>query len=106
MPQLEIYKCTCEVCQSNTDNKSQIDHQRINLLMSRLGEQERRWLAAVEAERIGHGGTKLVAQITGLNINTIRRGRKEMKANLENRPTDRQRLPGGGRKPVEKKRPM
>jgi hypothetical protein len=74
--------------------------------MSRLDEQQRRWLAAVEAERVGHGGSKVVSQITGLNVNTIRRGRREMAQRLQERPTDRQRVAGGGRKDVEKKRPL
>ena len=35
---------------------------------------------------------------------TIWRGRKELEAELEGRPTDRVRLEGGGRPAVEKKR--
>ena len=45
----------------------------MNLLLSRLGEPERRWYAAVEANRLGRGGVRLVAQITGLDEKTIRR---------------------------------
>ena len=75
----------------------------MNLLLSRLDEQQRRWYVGVEAERIGHGGTELMAKITGINIDTIRKGRRELADNLANRPTERVRLPGGGRKPVEKK---
>ena len=75
----------------------------MNLLMSRLDEQQRRWYAAVEAEKIGHGGTVHVSQITGLNVETIRRGHRELADNLEERPSDRIRLPGGGRPRTEKK---
>ena len=75
----------------------------MNLLLSRLDEQQQRWYVGVEAERIGHGGTELMAQITGINIDTIRKGRRELADNLANRPTERVRLAGGGRKPVEKK---
>jgi hypothetical protein len=77
----------------------------MNLLLSRLDEQQRRWYVALEAERIGHGGDRLLAQITGLDEKTIRRGREELKAELAQRPTERVRLPGGGRPPVEKKTP-
>lgn len=77
----------------------------MNLLLSRLDEQQRRWYVALEADRIGHGGDRLLAQITGLDEKTIRRGREELAAELEQRPTDRVRLPGGGRTPVEKKTP-
>ena len=73
------------------------------LLSSRLDEQERRWFAAVESQRIGHGGDSLVSQITGLDEKTIRRGREELAASLAERPIDRVRLPGGGRPAVEKK---
>lgn len=75
----------------------------MNVLMSRLDEQQRRWYAAIEAEKIGHGGTKQVAAITGMNVNTIRRGRRELADDLGGRPSEQVRLPGGGRKPVEKK---
>jgi hypothetical protein len=75
----------------------------MNLLMSRLDEQQRRWYAAVEAERIGHGGNVRVSQITGLNVETIRQGRREIAQDLAGRPDDRIRLPGGGRPRTEKK---
>ena len=71
--------------------------------MSRLNEQQRRWLAAVEANRLGHGGTQTLHQITGLDINTIRRGRRELASGLAHRPVERVRVAGGGRKRLEKK---
>ena len=71
--------------------------------MSRLDEQQRRWYAAVEASRRGHGGLALVSQITGLDEKTIRRGQDELALDLADRPRDRIRLPGAGRLPVEKK---
>jgi hypothetical protein len=43
--------------------------------MSRLDEQQRRWLAALESKKAGHGGDTLLAQVTGLHVDTIRRGR-------------------------------
>jgi len=75
----------------------------MNLLLSRLNEQQRRWYVAVEAEKIGHGGTEFMSVVTGININTIRKGRQEIGNDLADRPHDRVRLKGGGRKPVEKK---
>ena len=76
----------------------------MNLFLSRLDEQQRRWYVGMEAKKQGHGGVKKMAQITGININTIRRGKRELSDDLETRPNDRVRLPGGGRKAVEKKR--
>jgi hypothetical protein len=75
----------------------------MNLLLSRLDEQQRRWYVAVEVNRIGHGGIRLLAQITGMDGKTIRRGQRELAEGLTSRPTDRVRLPGGGRPPSGKK---
>jgi hypothetical protein len=43
--------------------------------------------------------------VTGLHPDTIRRGQEELASGLAERPANRIRLPGGGRPPVEKKRP-
>jgi hypothetical protein len=67
------------------------------VLISRLDEQQRRWFVALEAERLGRGGETLLAQITGLNRRTIRRGRRELAAGLAERSTERVRASGGGR---------
>jgi hypothetical protein len=75
----------------------------MNLLCSRLDEQQRRWFAALESKKVGHGGDVLLAQILGLHVDTIRRGREELDAGLADRPTDRIRLPGAGRPPLKKK---
>jgi len=80
-------------------------HQRLNLLISRLDEQQRRWLAAHEAQRIGHGGDKLVSQITGLDEKTIARGCRELLGELADCPPGRVRRVGGGRPAAEKKTP-
>ena len=71
--------------------------------MSRLDEQQRRWYAALEALRMGHGGIRQMSQITGLDEQTIRRGKQELHQDLQGRPPDRVRLPGAGRPGVEKK---
>jgi hypothetical protein len=75
----------------------------MNLLLSRLDEQQRRWYVALEAKKLGRGGATLMSQVTGMHVDTIRRGRQELDDQLRTRPTDRVRLPGGGRPPVEKK---
>lgn len=70
--------------------------------MSRLDEEQRRWLAAIEATKLEHGGTQRFKEITGLDINTIRRGQRELDAGLATRAVGRIRVTGGGRKRVEK----
>ena len=100
--ELVVHECGCAACQAG-DHPQREDHKQLNLLLSRLDEQQRRWVAAREAKRLGHGGFERVAKITGLHPETIRRGRDELEGELHDRPTDRIRLPGGGRPRVEKK---
>ena len=99
----EFPTCDCPRCQQPGDHAEREFHRQMILLCGRLDEQERRWFAAVESNRIGPGGDTLVAQITGLAEKTIRRGRDEVAASLAERPVERVRLPGGGRPAVEKK---
>ena len=105
MPQREVHLCQCPLCQSPHPHPDKELHRHINLLISRLDEQQRRWFAAVESVKVGHGGDRLISQITGMHVDTIRRGREELASSLNNRPTDRVRVPGGGRRSVGKKPP-
>ena len=98
-----IRSCTCPICQQDAPLPEKVAHQRLNLLLSRLDEQQRRWLVAYEAQRIGHGGDKMLSLITGLDEKTIARGRKELAEGLDACPEDRIRQPGGGRPLSEKK---
>src|ERR1700694_1418159 len=77
-------------------------HRRMNLLLSRLDEQQRRWYLAVESERLGHGADRILFEITGVDEKTIRRGRVELASSLVDRPVDRVRQPGAGRPPTKK----
>ena len=104
MTKKEVYQCQCENCSQPESHPDKESHHLMNLFLSRLDEQQRRWYVGIEAKKLGHGGTKKMAQITGTNINTIRRGRRELDNNLAARPKNRIRLPGGGRKAIEKKR--
>jgi hypothetical protein len=97
-----VHECGCAACGAG-DHPEREDHRQLNLLLSRLDEQQRRWVAAREAMRLGHGGFQRIAAITGLHPETIRRGRDELNDDLRHRPTDHVRLPGGGRPRAEKK---
>ena len=97
-----VYQCRCPDCRGGRDHSQRRHHHQINLLMSRLDEQQRRWLAALESQKVGHGGDTLLAQVTGLHVDTIRRGREELDADLNGRPADRVRNPGAGRPPGKK----
>ena len=97
-----VHQCPCEVCRAGTGPVA-AHHRRLNLILSRLDEQQRRWVAALEAQRLGYGGFNEVAAITGLHPETIRRGRDELTTDLRDRPADRVRLPGGGGRSLAKK---
>ncbi len=99
-----VHQCECAACRAD-DPSTKEEHHGLNLILSRLDEQQRRWVAGLEAQRRGHGGIHQVAEITGLHPETIRIGRDELRQDLAGRPTDRVRLPGGGRPRVEKKIP-
>lgn len=97
------HECECVVCRGSADHPDKAVHRRINLLVGRLDENQRRWFVAAEALRIGHGGDRLLSQVTGMNVETIRRGRRELEGSLEDCPTERVRRVGGGRPLIEKK---
>ena len=100
--ELAVHDCGCEGCRAG-EHPERDGHRQLNVLLSRLDEQQRRWVAGREAMRLGHGGFQRIAAITGLHPETIRRGRDELQDELRNRPVDQIRRPGGGRPRVEKK---
>ena len=102
MADLTIHLCQCPDCAAGADHPDRERHRQMNLLLSRLNEQQRRWFAALESKKIGHGGDTLLSCITGLHVDTIRRGREELDADLRDRPTHRIRNPGAGRPSVKK----
>ena len=105
MSEKTIHECQCPICQQSKEHPDKKLHHQMNLLLSRLDEQQRRWYVALEAKKLGHGGATQMSQITGMHVDTIRRGVRELDNELADRPIDRVRLPGGGRHKVEKKTP-
>jgi hypothetical protein len=105
MQDANVHQCQCPHCTQGGDHPERGQHAQLNLLLSRCGEQQRRWIVAWEANRLGHGGVALLSLVTGLHADTIRRGQAELASGLAGRPVGQARLPGGGRSTVEKKRP-
>ena len=103
MPISRIRLCQCAICQQPADHPDKEFHHMINLVVSQLDEQQRRWFVALEAFRMGRGGVRLMSQITGMDEKTIHRGQIELEQELVNRPKDRIRLVGGGRPFLENK---
>ena len=62
-------------------------------------ESQKRWLAALKSKELGHGGIKIVAELTGLSYPTIRKGRSELECK-KTLKDDRLRKEGGGRKKI------
>jgi len=75
----------------------------ILLLFSLLDEKQRRLYAGLESQKFGHGGDRKIADLLGLDVHTVARGRRELFSG-EVEP-ERVRRTGGGRKAIEKKRP-
>ena len=95
-------RCACPACADGRDHPERVLHRQLQLLLSRLDEGQRRWDAAVAATRLGPGSVRRVADSTGLDEHTIRRGQQEVAGSLADVPVRRQRRSGGGRPPVEK----
>lgn len=63
-----------------------------------LSEKDRRRFAAVEAQRLGHGGITYVAQLLGCATKTISRGIEELELLDDDPAAGRVRRSGAGRK--------
>ena len=72
------------------------------LFFSLLDEKQRRLFAGLESQKLGHGGDRKIAELFGLDVHTVARGRREVFGGQIER--ERVRQVGGGRKAIEKKR--
>ena len=74
--------------------------------MQVLDEKQRRLLLAAEAKSLGHGGIKVVSEISGVSLKTISRGIKELEnPDATTFDNTRRREKGAGRKRVEETQP-
>jgi hypothetical protein len=73
----------------------------IILFFSLLDEQQRRLYAGLEAQKLGYGGDRKIAEFFGVDVHTVARGRRELFGGQVQR--ERVRKEGGGREPAEKK---
>ena len=105
MVERRVHACACSGCEQRLDPALRAQHEQMNLLMSTLNHQQRRWYAALEANRRGNGGVKAVSTITGLSQGPISRGRRELKEAAEGRWWDEAPRGHGGKRSTEKKYP-
>ena len=75
----------------------------IVLFFSLLDEKQRRLYAGLESLKYGHGGDRKIADLLGLDVGTVGRGRRQL-FEQEDIEIDRVRKAGGGRKALKKKR--
>jgi hypothetical protein len=99
-----IHRCSCPVCCREPDGDIAREHQAINRLVACTDERSRRLLVGFLARQYGRGGITLLACVTGLDRNTIARGRRELFQG-DTAPAGRVRRPGAGRKRVEVRSP-
>ena len=64
-----------------------------------LSEKDRRRYAAIEAQKLGHGGKIYIRKVLGCNARTLDRGIEEISQPLPENEK-RIRLEGGGRKSI------
>jgi hypothetical protein len=93
-------QCSCNECQGDPRGETAILHADMKRFSNLLNEKQKRLFAALEANRLGHGGQKKVAQLLDISAKTMGRGQQEL---AETDLSATVRRPGGGRKRVEKK---
>ena len=62
-----------------------------------LSEKDRRRYAAVEAEKLGHGGIEYIASVLGCSERTVRQGRSDVRRLPEDDAEGRVRKKGGAK---------
>jgi hypothetical protein len=72
----------------------------MRFLLSHLNEKQKRLYLGLESMKLGHGGDIQISRITGVNVKTIARGRRELRS--KNVTAERIRRVGAGRRPLKK----
>ena len=72
--------------------------QNIRNFYETLSEKDRRRFAAVQAQQLGHGAIKYIAEVLGCSRRTIERGLSELTELPEDPALGRVRRVGAGRK--------
>jgi hypothetical protein len=98
------HRCSCPECHREPDGAVAREHQAINRILARIDERSRRLVAGLLARLYGRGGITRLARITGLDRNTIARGRRELDQ-ADALPPGRVRRSGAGPKRLETRCP-
>ncbi len=97
-----VHKCVCSECVKQPSSEIALFHASINRLVAMLDEKHRRQFVGLLASQFGYGGIQYISKITGLNRQTISRGKREIEQ-VDAALDGRIRAPGGGRHKAEKK---
>jgi hypothetical protein len=90
--------CRCAHCLNEDDHPDRQAHRELRLLLATLNFEQRRLFAAFESNRLGRGGVKHFAEISGLCSPTIARGRRELADLVQGKaPVKKEQWPLGGR---------
>lgn len=73
-----------------------IEKQLVHFYQS-LSEKDRRRYAAVEAAKLGHGGTAYIARLFGCKVDTIERGKEDVQQLPKDEAAGRVRKKGGSK---------
>jgi hypothetical protein len=84
-------------CSKSVSFRERRPHACLNALLAHLNEQQRRWLVGTESLALGRGGDRRMSLITGMNVETIRRGRREVDGHFGDYEPGRIRKRGAGR---------
>ena len=77
-------------------NRYAIDiEQRMQALYRSLSEKDRRRYAAIEAEKVGHGGLAYVTKLFGCDPETVRHGQEDLAQLPQDEAAGRVRKKGG-----------
>jgi hypothetical protein len=96
-----VHACECPTCRQYPKGRVAREHRALNRLIAASDERTRRLLAGFLARQHGKGGITRLAGITGLDRDTVARGRRELRQPF--RSSGRIRRPGAGGQRVEKK---
>jgi len=93
--------CACggEMGKAPFQHYSKETEERMRLFYGKLSEKEKRRYAALEAEKLGHGGQRYICRLLGCSPTTLRVGRRELQEKLPE-TEEGVRRPGGGRKKI------
>ena len=77
-------------------NRYPVDTERwMQFLYRSLSEKDRRRYAAIEAEKVGHGGLSYVAKLFGCDPDTVKQGQEDLAQLPQDEAEGRVRKKGG-----------